>query len=511
MTGMNRPIKRIALAVLVMFVILLVNVNYLQTVEANSLSTRPLNSRAEYNQNQVQRGNIVTADGVTIATSKPSSDLFKYQRVYPDGAAYAPVTGYDTVYTQSQAPNYATGVERAENALLTGTGSQLAFRNFIDMITNKPQKGATVQLTVNSKAQEVAYQQLETALQGKTFDGKQAVGGVVALNPSTGAILAMASYPSYDPNQLAVHDTTTLNKVDEQLTSEDPSPLLNNASQTTLPPGSTFKIVTSSAWYNQDSTRNPNTVVSSPQPLTLPNGNTLSNDSGEQCGTGSGQTPVIYAFAQSCNTPFANIGIQLGGSVIKSMATQYGLNNTAAQDITGVDVAPSNFTAEADKSFTAFDAIGQHDTTVTPLQEAMFAATVANGGTLMKPYLVQQVTASDLSVVQQTQPQQLSQPISSTIAGYEKQMMVAVVQQPEGTGYAFNANNENGLVIAGKTGTAQNGLSANPDAVFTAFAPADNPKIAVGVMIEGGGYGAAAAAPIAVAVIKAYLATLGNQ
>jgi len=512
MTGMNRPIKRIALAVLVMFLILLVDVNYLQTVQAPSLANRPLNDRSEYNQNQVQRGNIVTADGVTIATSKPSSDsLLKYQRVYPGGAAYAPVTGYDTIYSQAQAPNYATGVERSENALLTGTGSQLAFRNFIDTITNKPQKGATVQLTVNSKAQEVAYQQLETALQGKTFDGKQAVGGVVALNPSTGAILAMASYPSYDPNQLAVHDTAKLNAVDKQLTDEDPSPLLNNASQTTLPPGSTFKIVTSSAWYNQDSTRNPNTVVSSPQPLTLPNGNTLSNDAGEQCGTGSGQTAVIYAFAQSCNTPFANIGIHLGGSLIKSMATQYGLNNAAAQDIAGVNVAASNFTAETDPSFTAFDAIGQHDTTVTPLQEAMFAATVANGGTLMKPYLVQQVTASDLSVVQQTQPQQLSRPVSSTIAGYEKQMMIAVVQQPEGTGYAFNQNNEGGLIIAGKTGTAQNGLSTNPDAVFTAFAPADNPKIAVGVMIEGGGYGAAAAAPIAVAVIKAYLATLGNQ
>jgi peptidoglycan glycosyltransferase len=511
MTGMNRSIKRIALAVLVMFVILLINANYLQGVEANSLSTRPLNDRAEYNQNSVQRGNIVTADGVTVATTKPSNDLFKYQRVYPDGTVYAPVTGYDTVFTQSQAPNYASGVERAENSLLTGTGSQLAFRNFIDTITNKPQKGATVQLTVNSKAQAVAYQQLQSTLQGKTVNGKQQVGGVVALNPSTGAILAMASYPSYDPTQLAVHDTTTLNKVDSQLNAQDPSPLLNNATETSLPPGSTFKIVTTSAWYNQDSTRNPNTVVSSPQPLTLPNGNTLSNDAGEQCGSGSGQTPVIYAFAQSCNTPFANIGIQLGGSTIKSMATAYGLNNPAAQDITGVNVAASNFTAETDKSFTAFDAIGQHDTTVTPLQEAMFAATVADGGTLMKPYLVQQVTASDLSVVSQTQPQQLGQPVSGTIAGYEKQMMTDVVQQPEGTANAFSANNENGLIIAGKTGTAQNGVSAQPDAVFTAFAPASNPKIAVGVMIEGGGYGAAAAAPIAVAVIKAYLATLGNQ
>ena len=511
MTGMNRPIKRIAIAVLVMFVILLVNVNYLQAVQAPSLANRPLNDRSEFAQNQVQRGNIVTADGVAVATTKPSSDLFKYQRVYPDGQVYAPVTGYDTIFTQSQAPNYATGVEKAENALLTGTGSQLAFRNFIDMITNKPQKGATVQLTVNSKAQQVAYQQLQATLQGKTVNGKQQVGGVVALNPSTGAILAMASYPSYDPNQLAVHDTTKLNAVDSKLTAEDPSPLLNNASQTTLPPGSTFKIVTSSAWYNQDSTRNPNTVIDSPQPLQLPNGNLLNNDNNEQCGNGSGKTAVYYAFAQSCNTPFAKLGIQLGGSTIKSMATQYGLNNPSAQDITGVNVAPSNFTAEADKSFTAFDAIGQHDTTVTPLQEAMFAATVANNGVLMKPYLVQQVQASDLSVVDQTQAAQLGQPISSTIAGYEKQMMLAVVQQPEGTGSAFSQNNENGLIIAGKTGTAQNGVSAQPDAVFTAFAPADNPKIAVGVMIEGGGYGAAAAAPIAVAVIKAYLATLGIQ
>jgi penicillin-binding protein A len=511
MTGMNRPIKRVALAALVMFLILLVDVNYLQAVQAPSLANKPENGRTAFAQNRVQRGNIVTADGVTVATSKPSTGLYQWQRSYPAGPTYAPVTGYDTIFSQAQAPNYATGVERAENDLLTGTGSQLAFRNFIDTLTNKPQKGATVQVTINSKAQQVAYEQLRATLAGKTISGKQQVGGVVALNPATGAILAMASYPSYDPNQLAVHDTAKLNKVDSQLNAQSPSPLLNNASQTTLPPGSTFKIVTSSAWYNQDSTRNPNTVIDSPQPLKLPNGNLLNNDNNEQCGNGSGKTAVLFAFAQSCNTPFANLGRQLGGPTIKSMATLYGLNNPAALEIPGVTVAPSNFTAEPDKSFTAFDAIGQHDTTVTPLQEAMFAATVANNGVLMKPYLVQQVQASDLSVVSQTQAAQLGQPISATIAGYEKQMMLAVVQQPEGTGFAFNQNNENGLAIAGKTGTAQNGVSAQPDAVFTAFAPADNPKIAVGVMIEGGGYGAAAAAPIAVAVIKAYLATLGIQ
>ena len=142
----------------------------------------------------------------------------------------------------------------------------------------------------------------------------------------------------------------------------------------------------------------------------------------------------------------------------------------------------------------------------------MFSAAIANGGTLMKPYLIQQVTASDLSVVESTQPAALSQAVTPTVANNVKQMMIAVVQQPQGTANAFNANAEGGLVIAGKTGTAQNvlnGASPNPDAVFTAFAPADNPRIAVGVIVQGGGYGAAAAAPIAVAVIKAYLATLG--
>jgi penicillin-binding protein A len=511
MTQMNRPIKRISIAVLAMFIILLVDVNYLQAVEPSSLANKPLNDRAEYEQNQVQRGDIVTADGVVIASSKPSNDLFKYLRTYSDGPVYAPVTGFDSVFSPGQAPNYATGVERAEYPLLAGTGSQLAFRNFVDMITNKPQQGATVQVTINSKAQQAAYKELALTLAGKTFNGHQEVGGVVALNPSTGAILAMASYPSYNPNQLAVHNTGTVGTLYQKLAGDNPSPLINNATQALLPPGSSFKIVTTSAWYNQLVTRTPSTVVPSPQPLKLPNGNFLNNDADEQCGNGSGMTPVLQAFAQSCNTPFAEIGIQVGGATIGSMAANYGFNNQSDFDIPGVTAVPGNFTAEQDPSLTALDAIGQHDTTETPLQEAMIAAAVANDGVLMKPYLIQQVTASDLSTVSQTTPQEIGRAISPTIDNYEKNMMLAVVQQPEGTAFAFNANNENGLMIAGKTGTAETGVNPNPDAVFTAFAPFDNPKIAVGVMIQGGGYGASAAAPIAVAVIQAYLASQGNS
>ena len=499
---MNRALKRISIAVLVMFLLLLINVNYLQAIEAPSLASGLFNARAVSEANQVQRGDIVTADGVKIATSKPSNDLYKFLRTYANGPVYAPVTGYDTIFSTS-------GVEHAKGALLSGTGSQLAFRNFIDMITNKPQKGATVQLTINSKAQLAAYQGLQQILAGKNQ-----VGGVVAINPSTGAILAMASYPSYDPNKLAVHNGTQVTNYDNTLLKQSPSPLLNNATQTTLPPGSTFKIVTSAAWFTQNAARNTNSMVYSPQVLKLPQTtNQLHNDAGEICGNAgvNGQTTILQAFALSCDTTFGNLGMQLGGGALKNMADQFGMNNPKL-DIPGVTVEPSQYVTPPSLPLTAFSAIGQYSDTVTPLQEALFAAGIANGGTLMKPYLIQQVTASDLSVVESAQPAQLSQPVSSTVANYVKQMMVAVVEQ--GTASAFNGALGNGMQIAGKTGTAQNalnGASPNPDAVFTAFAPADNPKIAVGVIVQGGGYGATAAAPIAVAVIKAYLASLGTR
>ena len=493
---MNRALKRISIAVLVMFLVLMVNVNYLQAFETSSLASRPENSRAAFEANQYERGDIVTADGVKIATTTPTNDTYRFLRVYKNGAVYAPVTGYDTIFSTS-------GVEQAEDSLLSGNGSQLAFRNFIDMITNKPQKGATVQLTINSKAQLAAYQGLQ-----QTIGTKNQVGGVVAINPSTGAILAMASYPSYDPNKLASHDVNTVTNYDKSLLRQSPSPLLNNATQTTLPPGSTFKIVTSSAWLTQDTTRNTNSMVYSPQVLTLPQTtNKLHNDAGEICGNAgvNGQTTLIQAFSLSCDTTFGNLGMQLGGGALKSMAEKFGMNDSNLT-IPGVTVAPSQYVTPPSLPLTAFSAIGQFSDTTSPLQEAMFAAAIANGGTLMKPYLIQQVTASDLAVVQSTAPSALSQPVSSAVANNVKQMMVAVVQQ--GTASAFNSGNENGLQIAGKTGTAQNnlnGVSANPDAVFTAFAPADNPKIAVGVIVQGAGYGATAAAPIAVAVIKAYL------
>jgi peptidoglycan glycosyltransferase len=492
----NRALRRISIAVLVMFVLLLVNINYLQGFEPASLATKPGNARAFDAQFQYQRGSILTSDGVTIAESVPSNDIYKFQRKYPHGPEYAPVTGYDTLYSQS-------GIEYYKNSVLNGSDSALTVRNFIDLLTGKPRKGANVTVTINSKAQDAAWNALQSDTGGKP-------GAVVALNPQTGAILALASYPSYDPNVLATHNGKQLNTADQALLQRADNPLLNRAINYTWPPGSTFKIVTSSAYLTQNPNSGPQTSVNSPTQLKLPQTtHILTNNDGELCGNGSGQTSLLTAFAQSCDTTFGSLGMTLGGPTLNNFAELFGMNNKKLQ--IPMPVTPSNYVIPPSQALTAFSAIGQYSDTVTPLQEAMFAAAIANGGKLMTPYLVKQVTASDLSTVETTNQTQLSQPVSPTVASDLGQMMLAVVQDSDGTANGYNTAAV-GFTMAGKTGTAQNGVNNTGlnDAVFTCYAPYDNPQIAVGVIIQGGGYGATAAAPIAVQVIKAYLASLGK-
>jgi len=497
---MNRALKRLSLAVLVMFLLLLVNINYVQGFEASSLAGKPFNQRAIDAQYQNQRGKIVTADGVTIAESKasPKGDSIPWQRYYPVPDVYAPVTGYDSMYSQ-------TGIEEYENSSLNDNSSAQDVRNFIDLITGKKADGATVTVTVNSAAQQAAYAGLAATLKGT---GR--IGGVVALNPSTGAILAMASYPSYNPNLLAVQSGSQLNTNDEKLQKQAGNPLRNHAINDVFPPGSTFKIVTSSAYFNANPGSTEQTSVYSPTTLVLPQtSDQLINDDNEVCGNGSGQVPLIEAFAESCDTTFGKIGLNVGGSALNTAAQAYGFNN---QNLTvPMPVSPSGYVVAPQGSpLVAYSAIGQYSDVVSPLQEAMLAAAIANGGKLMTPYLVQSVQASDLSTISAAQPAQLSQAVPANVATEIAKMMEAVVQQSDGTGYDYN-NSVEGVNIAGKTGTAQNGVSngSTADAVFTCFAPYGNPKIAVGVIIQGGGYGATAAAPIAVQVIKAYLKTLG--
>ena len=500
---MNRALFKVSLVCLAMFLLLMANVNYVQAFESSSLATKSGNARVFYQQLQFQRGSIIAGNNVAVAESCPvrsSARLTRtkctkpapgvsstYQRYYPDGPAYAPVTGYDSVYGK-------TGIEGVENKQLSGTAPQLAVQNLIGLFTGKAKQGASVYLTISPKAQQAAYSSL--AALGRP-------GAVVALDPSTGAVLAMASYPTFNPNLYTTFDGSKLVRIDNRLRADKSQPLLNRAINATYPPGSTFKIVTSATGFSTHAVQNEQSTVPAPPNFKLPGSTTvLINNDGESCLNGN--PPLIDAFALSCNTAFGKLGIKVGGPALHRNATRFGMNNSGLT--IPLPVSASVVPSEKDPDYAALTAIGQFDDNVTPLQEAMMSAAVANNGKLMRPYLVQQVRAPDLQVTQQPQPQPLSRPMTPRVAGYLQKMMTAVVQSPSGTAYAENKS-AIGVEIAGKTGTAQNGINNTnlDDAVFTCYGPTTNPKIAVGVIIQGGGYGAAAAAPIAVKVIQAYL------
>ncbi|HEY2689823.1 MAG TPA: penicillin-binding protein 2 [Streptosporangiaceae bacterium] len=488
---MNRALLRLSLACLAMFVLLLINVNYVQAFESSSLAGKPGNVRVFNQQFQYQRGSIIAAgsgQNYKLAESVPVKGTNTFRRVYPGAAMYAPITGFSSIYG-------ATGIELAEQKYLAGTASSLAVHNLIDLVTGKPKQGASVYLTISPKAQQAAYRAL------LTDGGHQAAA--VAMDPHTGAILAMASTPTFNPNRLTTLNGRKFVKIDNALLRDPRQPLLNRAINETYPPGSSFKIITSAAGFGTGKVKDQNSTVAAPQPLNLPNGHQLNNDSGELCG--DGHPPIIQAFWLSCNTAFGNLGMHLGGATLRNYATKFGWND---KNLTiPLQVSPSVVPLVTDKSLTAYTAIGQLDDAVTPLQEAMDAAAIANHGTLMRPYMVQQVQAPDLTTIQSASPSVLSQPVTSQAADSITQMMIQVTQNPAGTAFATANSQVAGVEIAGKTGTAENGVSATnlDDAVFTCFAPANNPTIAVGVIVKGGGFGADAAAPIAVKIIQAYL------
>ena len=225
--------------------------------------------------------------------------------------------------------------------------------------------------------------------------------------------------------------------------------------------------------------------------------------------TGTGKVPLIFAFTVSCNTVFGGLGQHLGGAKLHRQANAFGMNRPLRIPM---PVSPSNYPPVSNPDYTAYSAIGQYNDTVTPLQEAMFSAAIANQGTLMRPYLVQKVIAPNLSTLVITVPSPLSHTVSPAVAGQMSRMMADVVAQPYGTAHSMVAN-LGGITVAGKTGTAQNGTNNTglDDAVFTGFAPVANPRIAVGVVVKQGGLGADASAPVAAAIIKAYMNYLNSS
>jgi peptidoglycan glycosyltransferase len=475
---MNRALRRVAIAVLVMFGALLINANVVQVGKAESLKDDPRNSRVLLSEYSHQRGPIVV-DGHAIALSRKTNDAYKYLRTYPGGEVYAPVTGYYSLLVG------ATGIEKAENSILSGDSDKLFVRRISDYFTGRQPQGGQVVLTLDSRAQQAAYD----ALAGKT-------GAVVALDPQTGAILAMASRPSYDPTPLTTHDTKQIQQSYNGLLHEGDSPLLNRAISQTYPPGSTFKVVTAAAALSSGRF-GPGSQLPAPDELSLPQTtHKLQNFEGEQC-SGGGHISLADALRVSCNTAFGALGLRLGGETINKQAEAFGFGRDVEVPMLA---APSVFPGDVSGPNVAFAAIGQDSDAVTPLQMAMVAAGVANDGVVMQPYLVDKTLAPDLSTLSVTQPEELTRAVSSGVAADHTQMMEGVVQS--GTGTAAQIP---GVAVAGKTGTAENVPGQATHAWFICFAPAENPRVAVAVIVEHGGTGGTAAAPIARQVMGAVL------
>jgi peptidoglycan glycosyltransferase len=461
-----------------MFGALLINANVVQVGQAQSLKDDPRNSRVLLSEYSHQRGPIVVG-GRAVAMSKKTNDAYKYERVYPGGDLYAPVTGYYSLQVGT------TGIEQAENEILSGDSDKLFVRRISDYFTGRQPQGGQVVLTINPRAQQAAYD----ALAGKT-------GAVVALNPQTGAILAMVSRPSFDPNPLTTHNTRQIQQSYNTLLHEGDSPLLNRAISQSYPPGSTFKVVTAAAALSSGRF-SPSSMLPAPDQLTLPQTtHKLQNFEGEQCSGGS-QISLADALRVSCNTAFGALGLRLGGDTLNKQAEAFGFGKDVRVPMLA---APSQFPADVTGPNVAFAAIGQDSDAVTPLQMAMVAAGVANHGVVMQPYLVAKTQAPDLSTLSVTQPKELSRAVSPQVAADLTQMMQGVVQS--GTGTAAQIP---GVAVAGKTGTAENEPGQPTHAWFICFAPADNPQVAVAVIVEHGGTGGTAAAPIARQVMGAVL------
>ena len=490
---MNKPIRTISIFCMLLFVALLVNATYLQYWRADSLNDDALNRRAINESFSRERGAILVGRNVPVAKSVAVDDQFEFQRTYPRPLMYAPVTGWFSYFTQ-------TGIERSENDILSGQDSRLFVNRLVDLISNKPTKGGNVLLTLDPDAQKAA------------FDGLQAIGpdvqgSVVAIEPSTGKILAMVSLPTFDPNQLASHDLSAAEQRYQQLNDNPAEPLLNRAIQTRLPPGSTFKVVTAAAAIEKGLyTADDQVPGGATYQLPLTKGPTgeIGNE-GRSCGANGGTISFRQAMENSCNTTFAQLAGEVGAEDMARTAEGFGFNRTYLEDLS--PQAESVFPEDLDDAQLGQTGFGQFDVSATPLQMAMVVAGLANGGTVMRPYIVDEAQSADFDVLDKTEAEELSQAVSSTTAREVTKLMVSTVDNGTASPAAIA-----GVSVAGKTGTAQSGQTErSPYAWFISFAPANDPEVAVAVMIQNADIprseiaGGLLGGPIAKAVMEAVI------
>ncbi|MFI5432856.1 peptidoglycan D,D-transpeptidase FtsI family protein [Rhodococcus baikonurensis] len=483
---MNTPLRRVAMAVMVMVVALLANATYVQVIKADDLRADPRNSRVLLDEYSRQRGQI-SASGQVLAASRATDDRYKYLREYPNPYPYAPVTGFYSMQYGS------AGLERTEDPILNGSDNRLFSQRFFDLVSGRDPRGGNVVTTLNPAMQQVAYDQLTS---------KGYTGSVVAIEPSTGRILTMVSTPSYDPNLLASHDGAETTKAWDELNADPNDPLVNRAISQTYPPGSTFKVLTTAAALGNGAM--PDDQLTAAPQITLPGtSTTLENYNGSTCGPNP-TASLRDAFARSCNTAFVELGIKDGADAIKDEASAFGIGpNTPAIPLPVADSTVGDISDDAALGQTS---IGQRDVAVTPLENAVIAATVANGGVRMQPNLISQLQAPDLTDLSTPSPVSMGQAISPAVAATLTDLMIGSENFTGGDGKIP------GVQIASKTGTAEHGVNPRetpPHAWYIAFAPAQNPTVAVAVIVENGGdrglaaTGGSVAAPIGRAVIAA--------
>jgi penicillin-binding protein A len=488
----NTPIVRLYGLMLLLFAALVGFTSYWAVFDADNLKDNPQNRRPLIAEQTVKRGTIETADGVTIAESSPVGGGKNpvYVRDYPQGSLFGNPVGYSFIEAGR------VGIERFENGFLAGERNE--FTSILDQLRDVPQEGDDVTLTIDSQAQRVATEALQSAI-ASTAGASGAGGSVVAIDPATGAVEAMASVPGYDPNQ--VKNSATL----KELNRDESAPLVNRPTQSTYEPGSTMKVVTAAAALDSGEFT-PGTVLSGRSPRVI-GGVPLSNASGEQFG----DIDMTTALTHSVNVYFAQVGEKLGNETMFKYMDRFGFNQDPALGYPDDQMAPSGvYNTDTGKLLGPSDAIdigrvaiGQERLLVTPLQMAEVAATVGNHGVLERPTFVQEVTDPDGRTVEELDPHAQSTVMSEQTAAQLTEMMTNVTE--EGTAAGLTVG---GQSFAGKTGTAEIDPEAGINRPwFIGFAPAQDPQVAVAVMLERcqGCFGGTVAGPIATQVMESLL------
>ncbi|MFD8043249.1 penicillin-binding transpeptidase domain-containing protein [Streptomyces chartreusis] len=482
---MTRHIRHAAFFCALLLVALLVNAARIQVVEAPSYDDNIANRRTTISRYGQPRGDILV-DGDAVTGSHDTGEHLRYERTYTNGPMYAPVTGFAS-------QEYGTTfLEHAQDGVLAGTDPLLS--PFPWSGTNGDRNpGGDVVTTLRRAAQEAAYEGLA---------GRK--GAVAAVEPSTGRILALVSAPSYDPSALSGNGASVTRSW-ASLNRDKDRPMLNRAVRKTYPPGSTFKVVTAAAALDAGVVEDLDEPTDSPDPYTLPGTRTSLTNESEGCE----DVPLRKAFEWSCNTVFARLGVRTGVTGMARTADAFGFNDANLK--IPYSVAESTFDSEVDRAQLALSSIGQYNTRATPLQMAMVAAAVANGGQVRSPYLVERTTRAGGATVATAGSRPTRQAMRPSTARLLKELMVDVVREGTGTNAWIP-----GATVGGKTGTAQHGLgnSGTPYAWFVSWAKGDRdlePKVAVAVVVEdadadrGEISGGGDAAPIARAVMEAVL------